>query len=65
MVVVQCIKKVKSMVNVYTGRSYVYFIQYHIVWCAKYRQDVITGEIEKSVKKILRDIADEHDFAIS
>ncbi len=47
------------MANVYTERGYVYSIQYHIAWCVKYRHDVITGEIEKSVKKILRDIAND------
>ena len=30
------------------GRGYVYSIQYHIVWCVKYRYKVIT-ESEKEV----------------
>lgn len=53
------------MADVYKGRSYVYSIQYHVVWCVKYRHDVLTGEIEKSVKKILYDIASEHEFTSS
>ncbi|OTN86686.1 hypothetical protein A5810_002975 [Enterococcus faecium] len=53
------------MADVYKGRDYVYSIQYHVVWCVKYRHDVLTGEIEKSVKKILCDIASEHEFTIS
>ena len=28
------------------GRGYVYSIQYHIVWCVKYRHKVITEQIE-------------------
>ena len=27
------------------GRGYVYSIQYHIVWCVKYRYPVLTDEI--------------------
>ncbi|MCB8506839.1 IS200/IS605 family transposase [Enterococcus durans] len=53
------------MADVYKGRGYVYSIQYHVGWCVKYRHDVLTGEIEKSVKKILYDIASEHEFTIS
>lgn len=31
------------------GRGYVYSIQYHIVWCVKYRRKVLVGDIEKSL----------------
>ncbi|EKB7620664.1 IS200/IS605 family transposase [Enterococcus faecalis] len=53
------------MADVYKGRGYVYSIQYHVVWCVKYRHHVLIGEIEKSVKKILYDIARKHEFTIS
>ena len=26
------------------GRGYVYSIQYHIVWCVKYRRKVLIGD---------------------
>jgi len=29
------------------GRGYVYSIQYHIVWCTKYRKKVLTEELQK------------------
>lgn len=32
------------------GRGYVYRIQYHIVWCVKYRKLVLTGAVESSLK---------------
>nr|WP_242971197.1 transposase [Caloramator fervidus] len=35
------------MANVYHGRGYVYSVQYHIVWCVKYRHKIITDKIEK------------------
>lgn len=46
------------------GRGYVYSIQYHIVWCVKYRRKVLTPEIEKSLITILKKIASENGFAI-
>ncbi len=27
------------------GRGYVYTIQYHIVWCVKYRHRILTSEV--------------------
>ncbi|HFF9309455.1 TPA: hypothetical protein ACGFBU_002467, partial [Clostridium perfringens] len=34
------IKEVVIMAQVKQGRGYVYCIQYHIVWCVKYRRKV-------------------------
>lgn len=47
-----------------TGRGYVYSIQYHIVWCVKYRRKVLTDEIESSLIEILNKIADDNGFSI-
>ncbi len=33
------------------GRGYVYSLQYHIVWCTKYRKPVLTGNIADDVAK--------------
>lgn len=46
------------------GRGYVYTIQYHIVWCVKYRRKVLTPNIEKSLKEILDTIAKDNGFQI-
>ena len=46
------------------GRGYVYTIQYHIVWCVKYRHKVLTPNIEKSLKEILDTIAKDNGFQI-
>lgn len=27
------------------GRGYVYLLRYHVVWCTKYRREVITGTV--------------------
>ena len=47
-----------------SGRGYVYSIQYHIVWCVKYRHKIITTTIEKSLIEILQKIADDNNFSI-
>lgn len=46
------------------GRGYVYSIQYHIVWCVKYRHSIITEEIEKRLFEIIKQIAEYEGFQI-
>lgn len=46
------------------GRGYVYAIQYHIVWCVKYRHKIITDEIKIGLFNILTKIASENGFKI-
>ena len=53
------------MSEVKTGRGYVYSIQYHIVWCVKYRRKVLVGDVEKTLKQLLLKIANDNGFTIS
>lgn len=46
------------------GRGYVYSIQYHIVWCIKFRHIIITEQIENRLIEILNKIADDNGFQI-
>ncbi len=46
------------------GRGYVYSLQYHIVWCTKYRRKVLTGGADDDCKKLLQEIAKEYSFRI-
>ena len=50
--------------NVAHGRGYVYSIQYHVVWCVKYRRKVLTTEIEESLKAILYKTASDNGIKI-
>lgn len=50
--------------EVISGRGYVYSIQYHIVWCVKYRRKVLIPPIEKSLINILNKIAEDNNFQI-
>ena len=46
------------------GRGYVYSIQYHVVWCVKYRHKILTSQIENRLLETLNKIADCEDFQI-
>ena len=35
------------------GRGYVYSLQYHIVWCTKYRKKIFEGTLAEEVKEYL------------
>ena len=52
------------MAEITKGRGYVYSIQYHVVWCVKYRRKILTGEIEKYFKSVLLKIASDNGFEI-
>lgn len=46
------------------GRGYVYNIQYHIVWCTKYRKPVLRDDVESQVKQDIKKIANELGFSV-
>ncbi len=33
-----------------------YSCKYHVVWCPKYRRDVIIGDVEKRLKKVVKEV---------
>ena len=53
-----------NIMQVHHGRGYIYSLQYHVVWCVKYRRKVITEQIEKSLFEILTKIAQDNKFRI-
>ena len=51
------------MKNKYThARTCVYNINYHIIWCVKYRRKVLTPEISSRLYELAQAIADEKGF---
>jgi len=40
------------------GRGYVYSLQYHIVWCTKYRKQLFVSGLEEEVKGHLKEVAE-------
>lgn len=50
--------------NLTYGRGYVYKIQYHIVWCVKYRKSVLSGDIKSTLLGVVSETASEYGFHI-
>ena len=50
--------------EVVKGRGYVYSIQYHIVWCVKYRRNILNGQVAIKLKELLVQISKDNDFQI-
>lgn len=50
--------------NLTYGRGYVYSLQYHIVWCTKFRKKVLLDGIDNEIKDYLNDLAKEYSFSI-
>lgn len=46
------------------GRGYVYALEYHIVWCVKYRRKILTPAVEKTLMETLREYASGNGFII-
>lgn len=46
------------------GRGYVYSLQYHIVWCTKYRKPVFQGGLENELAAYLKETAKSLDMDI-
>ena len=42
----------------------VFSLQYHLVWCPKYRRPVLEGAIEKRLREVLEDVRAEHGWTI-
>ena len=41
-----------------------YLVQYHLVWCPKFRFEVINGNIKKSLENILGNICNKYQYEI-
>ena len=46
------------------ARTCVYNINYHIVWCVKYRRKVITPQVCNRLYQLVQKIADEKGFTV-
>ena len=46
-------------------RGYVYSLQYHLVWCTKYRKKVLWDGIDMECREMLNVLAEEYRFRIT
>ena len=47
------------------GRGYVYSLQYHLIWCTKYRKAVLKNGIDEECRRMLYKLAEEYKFEIT
>ena len=46
------------------GRGYVYSLQYHLIWCTKYRKNVLKEGLDTECKEMLQALAEKYKFQI-
>lgn len=42
----------------------VFSLKYHVVWCPKYRREVLVNGVDARLKELLAEIADEHGMKL-
>jgi putative transposase len=52
------------MDEVRSNNNVVYRCHYHVVWCPKYRRNVIGGQVDTRLKEIIREVCTERDAPI-
>ena len=50
--------------NIIKYRTCVCNINYHVVWCVKYRRKIITPQIEQFLKDLAQEIAMDKGFTV-
>lgn len=44
-----------------SNKNICYSCKYHVVWCSKYRRDVIRGDVERQLKSIVAEVCAERN----
>lgn len=52
------------MVDIVYNRNCVYQLAYHVIWCPKYRKQVLNGEIAETVRGSITSICEERRWVI-
>lgn len=52
------------MTKIRTNNNVVFQCSYHVVWCTKYRRDVLTPEVQERLKDIISGVAVERGAVI-
>jgi putative transposase len=47
-----------------SNNNVVYSCKYHVVWCPKYRREVLVGDVADRLKELIRQIAFEHQAEV-
>jgi putative transposase len=52
------------MIDIVNGRNCVHQVAYHVVWCVKYRKNLLCGRVRKFLLKVLFEVCRENDWQI-
>ena len=47
-----------------SNRNVVYSCKYHVVWCPKYRRDVLKDGVDSRLKEIIHSVCNEHNAEV-
>lgn len=47
-----------------SNRNIVFSCKYHVVWCPKYRRGILTGKVERRLKKIIKEVCAEKNVTL-
>lgn len=54
----------KTQISYKVNNNIVYSCKYHLIWCTKYRRHLLTGHVERFLKEILFQVAQDFRFHI-
>src|ERR1035437_3652160 len=52
------------MSDYFRSNTAVYLLQYHIIWCPKYRKSLLKGEVKERLETIVKEVCSEHNISI-
>lgn len=52
------------MVEIVFSRNCVYQTAYHVVWCPKYRRNILTGDVARTLDALLGEICSDRGFVV-
>ena len=61
---VRCVYTRRMARQAAAGAGGAYDLRYHVVWCAKYRRRVLTGEVRARCEELIRGRCAEHDWPV-
>lgn len=54
----------RGMVDIVSNRNCVYQTAYHVIWCSKYRRDILVGVIAEETGNMLDSLCAEYGFPV-
>src|ERR1035437_4450001 len=52
------------MSDYFRSNTAIYLLQYHVIWCPKYRKSLLQGEVKTRLEQIIGEVCSEHNINI-